>query len=75
MLTKEETPLVDVNGVPFVQGSVFGQRKNVGLYLKITQQTKADIEYLCKVHNMSQGGLIAALVAEAVKSAAGKESD
>ena len=74
MLQKEEQ-LFDVNGIPFVQGSVFGQRKDVGLYLKVTQQTKTDIEYLCKVHNISQGGLIAALVAEAVKDIAGKESE
>lgn len=49
-----EEPLVDINGVPFLQGSVFDQRKDVGLYLRITQQTKADIEHLCKVHDISQ---------------------
>lgn len=47
MLPTREEPLVDVNGVPFVQESVFSFRKNIGLYLKVTQQTKADIEYLC----------------------------
>lgn len=63
-----EEPLVDVNGVPFLQGSVFGQRKDVGLYLRITQQTKTDIEYLCKVHDISQSELVSALVSQAVKN-------
>ena len=63
-----EEPLVDVNGVPFLQGSVFGQRKDVGLYLRITQQTKTDIEYLYKVHDISQSELVSALVAQAVRN-------
>jgi hypothetical protein len=66
-MLKEEMPLVDINGVPFVQKSVFNLKKDVGLYLKITQQTKADIEYLCRVNGMSQSKLISTLVEKSVK--------
>ena len=68
MLPTIEETLVDVNGVPFVQDSVFSFRKNVGLYIRISQQTKADIEYLCRKDSVSQSDLITVLVAERIKN-------
>lgn len=67
MLHRIGERLVHVNGVPFEQGSVFGQRKDVGLYIRISQQTKTDIEYLCKANSLSQSELVSVLVAEAVR--------
>ena len=68
-----EEPLIDINGVPFVQKSVFSFRKNVGVFIRVSQQTKADIDFLCRKYAISQSDLISMLIAEQIKEQAKNE--
>ena len=59
--------LIDKNGVPFLQTSMFKIRKDTTLNIRITAETKANIDFLSKKYAISQSNLITALVNEAMK--------
>jgi hypothetical protein len=59
--------LIDKNGVPFLQTSMFKIRKDTTLNIRITAETKANIDFLSKKFSISQSDLITALVNEAMK--------
>ena len=42
--------LVDRNGISFLQNNLFKNRKDQTLNVRITAETKANIDYLSKIH-------------------------
>ncbi len=68
--------MTDKNGVKFLQMTAFKVNKASVLNIRITEETKINIDNLAKKYKLSQSDLITALVADAVKrdaEAAGKE--
>lgn len=62
--------LKDKNGVAFLQKSAF--KRTVQLNIRITEETKANIDILTEKYDMSQADLIIALVREAMEREAGQ---
>jgi len=60
MITDKDT------GNLFLQNPVLKVTKNVVLNIRITEGTKANIDYLTKKHKMSQSDLVTVLVADAI---------
>ena len=57
----------DRNNITFLQNPVLKVTKNIGFNIRITEETKASINYLSEKYKMSQSDLITALVADAMR--------
>ena len=66
--------LTDRNGVNFLQAAAFRVNKDKALNIRITEETKINIDYLTRKYGLSQSDLITALVKEAVRKEKVKEA-
>lgn len=66
--------LTDRNGVNFLQAAAFRVNKDKALNIRITEETKINIDYLTRKHGLSQSDLITVLVEEAVRKEMAKEA-
>lgn len=74
---KEKKPIIkkegdtimatDNHGVEFLQEPILKIRKSNALNIRITDETKANIDYLAKKYNMSQSELVTAMVADVMR--------